>query len=149
MPDSLRVRGQETQLRVTMNGQIFRTFNSIENFTITYNVSILEKNYIGQTAPNFDEIFMGSSFEFSLDPESSDIFKLADALVERASRRTAQSAARFNLISTYNFPNGQRVRGTLPDVKLGDIPIVNGGRDQYLNVKITGKCESKLLLAGV
>jgi hypothetical protein len=149
MPDSLRARGQETQLRITLNGQILRTFTSIENFTITYNVTILEKNYIGQTAPNFDEIFMGSDFEFSLDPESSEAFKLADTITERASRRTALSAAIVNVVSIYNFPNGQRIRGTLPNVKFGNIPIGNGGRDQYVNFKFSGKCESKLLLAGV
>lgn len=149
MSDSLRVRGQETQLRVTLNGQILKTFTAIENFTLTVSMSILEKNYIGQTAPNFDEIFMGSAFEFSLDPTSSEVFKLADTIVERASRRTAQSAAKINIISTFNFPNGQRVRATLPDVKFGDIPFANGGRDQYVNTKFTGKCESKPLLAGV
>ena len=149
MSDSLRVRGQETQVRVTLNGQLQRTFTKIENFTNTANISLLEKDYLGNTSVSLDEIFKGSAFEFSMDPEGSDFLKLIDTIIERASRRTAQANVHINIVTTLNFPNGQRPRMTLPDVNFSDIPTTTGGRDQYVNVMFSGKSESKPLLAGV
>lgn len=148
MSDSLRVRGQEVQVRISLNNQILRTITAVENFTVTANISLLEKDYLGDTTTRLDEIFKGASFELSFDPESTDFLKLTKAVMDRASRRTAQSAVHINIVATFNFPNGQRPRVTLPDCKFNDIPIAAPARDQYGNVKLTGKVES-VLLAGV
>lgn len=148
MSDSLRIRGQETQVRITLNNQILRTITAVESLTITANVSLLEKDYLGETTTRLDEIFKGASFEMSFDPESTDFLKLVQAIVDRASRRTAQSNVHINIVATFTFPNGQRPRVTIGDCKFNDIPVTSGGRDQYTNVKLSGKVE-KLLFAGV
>lgn len=149
MSDSLRARGQETQLRVTLNGQIQRTFTAVESLTITPNIEKLQKGYLGDSSDRLDEIYKGCSFDFSMDPEGGEMFKLIDTIIDRAARRTAQSAVHINIIATFSFPNGQRIRWTLPDVKFQDIPVSIGGRDQYVNGKFSGACEAKPLLAGV
>lgn len=149
MSDSLRARGQEVQLRVTLNGQIQRTFTAVENLTITPNIEMLQKGYLGDSSDRLDEIYKGCSVEWSMDPEGGEMFQLIDTLIDRAARRTAQSAAHVNIVATFNFPNGKRIRWTLPDVKFGDIPVSVPGRDQYVNGKFTAKCEGKPLLAGV
>lgn len=148
MSDSLRFRGQETQVRVSLGNNILRTITAIESLTITPNISLLEKDYLGDTTTRLDEIFKGASFELSFDPESTEFLQLAQAVIDRASRRTAQSAVRINIVTTINFPNGKRPRITLPDCKFGDMPIGVAGRDQYGNVKLSGKVE-RPLFAGV
>ena len=149
MSDSLRARGQEVQLRVTLNGQIQSTFVAIENLTITPQIEKLQKGYLGNSSDSLDEIFKGCAFDFSMDPIGCEMFKLIDTIIDRAARRTAQSASHINIIATFNFPNGQRIRWTLPDVKFENIPVSVGGRDQYVNGKFSGACEGKPLLAGV
>lgn len=148
MSDSRRIRGQEVQVRITLNNQILRTLTAVENLTVTANISLLEKDYLGDTTTRLDEMFKGASFELSFDPESTDCFKLIQAIIDRASRRTAQSNVHINVVATFSFPNGQRPRVTLGDCKFSDIPIGVGGRDQYVNVKLSGKVE-KPLFAGV
>lgn len=149
MSDSLRARGQEVQLRVTLNGQIQRTFTAIENLTITPNIEMLQKGYLGDTSDRLDEIFKGCSVEWSMDPEGAEMFQLIDTIIDRASRRTAQSAVHVNVAALFNFPNGKRIRWTLADVKFGDIPVGVPGRDQFVNGKFSGKCEGKPQLSGV
>lgn len=144
MGDSLRLRGQEVQIRIVLANKLLKTITAIESLTITPNISLVEKDYLGDTSTRLDEIFKGVSFELAFDPESTEYLQLVNAIVDRAARRTPQSSVHINIIATFTFPNGQRPRVTLPDVKFSDIPIAVGGRDSYVNVRLTGKTDTWL-----
>lgn len=148
MSDNLRLLGSDNIVRVTMNNTLQRTITAIESMSITLNVQILEKEYLGKTTVTLDEIFKGASWELQFDPESTEFLKVNLAVRDRSSRRVANGAVRINIATTMNFPNGQRPRILLPDVKFDPIAMNQGGRDQYLSNRWSGKVEN-VIASGV
>lgn len=148
MADSLRIRGQESQVRLTRNGVLERTMTAIESFDWIVNVDILQKGYLGETGDRLDEIYKSTSYTLKFDPESSDAFTLIQLVRDRAQRRTAQANAHINLVFVANFPNGQRPKITLPDVKIKDPGMGFTNRDAYVGATLSGMCES-FILSGV
>ncbi len=148
MSESLRIRGQETQIRITQGGQLQRTLTAIENATFTVMMDILRKGYLGETTDRRDDIYKGCKFEFSFDPESKDPFVMVGTLRDRAQRRTAQAQSQINAVFIANFPNGQRPRITIPDLKFQDPSLAFANRDSYVGFRFVCEAED-FILSGV
>lgn len=148
MAESLRLRGQEVQLRLTQAGKLLRTITAIENATWTVLMDILRKGYLGETTERRDDMYKGTKFEFGFDPESKDPFIMVGLLRDRAQRRTSQASAQVNAVFTCNFPNGQRPRVTIPDLKFQDPSLAFANRDSYAGFRF--QCEAEdFILSGV
>jgi len=141
MADTLRIRGQEVQVRISQGGALLRSITAIENLTFTLQVDVLKKGYLGETTERRDDIYKGVALEFSFDPESSDGVALLNAIRDRASRRVAQSSVRINVTFVLNFPNGQRVRVTIADMRFQNPSIRVQGRDSYVSQQMSGESE--------
>lgn len=148
MSDSLRLRGEQIQVRLTRNGVLERTLTAIESVTWTVDMAQISKGYLGETNDRQDDIYMGTSVEVKFDPESADAFTLVQLIVSRGQRRTAQSNAHINLMIVVNMPNGQRPTVTIPDLKFGPIPMNVGKRDDYVGMTFSAKAET-FTLGGV
>lgn len=134
MSQSLRIRGQETVFRVTRNGRLEATLTAVKTFSIVMNIAQLTEGYAGETSDRHDMIYKGVTGNFNFHPESQDALTLIDLIVQRAKRRTAQAAAVVSVVSTLNFPNGERPRIAIADIQLGDIPVNMGGREAYVDI---------------
>jgi|SRR5215831_7456233 len=148
MAESLRVRGQEVQIKITQAGKLQRTLSAIESATFTVMIDILRKGYLGETTDRRDDIYKGCKFEFSFDPESNESLILVATLRDRAQRRTAQAAAQVNAVFIANFPNGQRPRITIPDLKFQDPTLSFANRDSYVGFRFQTEAED-FILSGV
>lgn len=144
----LRVRGAESQIRITLGGELQSTFTAIENFTWTVFSEILQKGYAGETADRYDTIYRGTGAEWSMDPESEDSWKLMQAIADAGARRQAQASVQINVFFVANLPNGKRPRVILPDIKIADPSIGFGSREAYLAQKLNGKT-SKFKISGI
>lgn len=148
MADELRLRGQETQLRITQGGVILRTLTLIENLTVTILAEILRKSYLGQTTEMKDDIYKGVKVEFGFDVTSSEPFVMVATLRDRMQRRTAQAGAQVNLRTTLNLANGTRPRLTIPDLKFQDPTFALQNRESYAGFRF--QCEAEdFQLSGV
>ncbi len=148
MADSLRIRGQEILIRIVAANQLLRTLTAIKSLTWTPKFDILKEGYLGEVTDRRDDIYRGSAIELEFHPESADAFVLIKLLRDRAQRRTAQAAARVNVLFTAQFPNGDRPKLTVPDVKFSDVPMSMTARDQYVGIRLSGEAED-FQLAGV
>ncbi len=148
MADSLRIRGQEILVRIIQSSQVLRTITAIKSLSWTPKFDILREGYLGETVDRRDDIYRGSAVELTLHPEGQDVLVLIGAIRDRAARRTAQSAVRISITFTASFPNGDRPRVTIPDVKFSDIPFNMSARDQYVDVRLSGEAED-FQLAGL
>lgn len=148
MAESLRIRGQEVQIRITLGGRLQRTITAIENATWTVMMDILRKGYLGETTDRRDDMYKGTKFEFSFDPESKDPFILVRTLRDRAQRRTSQASAQVNATFTCNFPNGERPKVTIPDLKFQDPTLGFANRDSYAGFRFQTEAED-FILSGV
>lgn len=148
MADSLRIRGQEIQIRLTRNGVLERTLTAIKSLTFTPKMDILREGYLGEKTDRRDNIYRGAAVELTFHPESSDALSLIAFIVARAKRDAPEATSHVNVVFVAAFPNGQRPRISVPDVKFGDIPFNMPARDQYVDMKLSGEAED-FTLAGV
>lgn len=137
MSQSNRIRGQETLFRVIKNGQLVATLTAVKSFSIVFDMAQLTEGYAGETSDRHDDIYKGITGNFTFHPEAQDALTLADLIVQRAKRRTAQAAAIVSIASVLNFPNGNRPRISIPDIKLGPIPLNMTGREAYVDMQFS------------
>jgi hypothetical protein len=133
-----RIKGQEVELLVVVNGVPYTSLTDILSFNVTPNFEIKEEEYLGETSKRFDEIFNGVSFDMELHFEDPGVLSFMQVVKDRAERRTPGTT--INVKATLNFPNGDRPRIILKDCYFGDMPIGFGGRSDYGTFKIDGKC---------
>lgn len=129
-----RIKGQETELTVILNGQPQRALTAIQSFEMTPMLETTSEGYLGETTERKDEIFKGVSGRFEAHMASGDIFRLEQAIIDRATRRTPGTVV--NLKTTLRFPNGDRIRILIPDVKIGSPSTRAGSRADYVSKSI-------------
>lgn len=129
-----RIKGQETELTVILNGQPQRALTAIQSFEMTPMLETTSEGYLGETTERKDEIFKGVSGRFEAHLDSGQIFLLEQAVIDRATRRTPGTT--INLKTTLRFPNGDRIRLLIPDVKIGSPALRAGSRSDYLSKSI-------------
>lgn len=134
---SQRIRGDQTQIVVTIDGTPITTLADVKDFDITAKFELLEEGYLGESTDRYDEIFKGASFRMMIHYETEDPLTVFLAAVQgRAQQRTPGTL--INIRSTLNFPGGDRPRVSLQDCHFGPMPFNFPARDQYGNMTIEG-----------
>ena len=129
-----RIKGQETELVVIVDGKPQRTLVDIREFEIEWQLEKKSEGYLGETTNRKDSIFMGVAGSFSMHLENEGIFDFISKVIDRARDRTA--GTKINIKTTLRFPNGDRPKIIIPDAEFGAIPLNAGGRAEYLGVKL-------------
>lgn len=133
---ALRLRGQETEIRISAGGVLQDTITKISNFEFTVNLEMTEEGFLGATTNEMDEIYNGCSFKFDLQLDSGDWFSLQDKIVSKARRITPD--LQFTIASVLNFPSGETKAIIIPDAHFGGQPMSIGGRKEYVKVSCEG-----------
>lgn len=138
----LRLKGQDTQVRMLRNGAPTEVANAISNFSMTDELEVLTENYLGRVSADYDDIYNGSNFNFEIHIEKDAPFDLRQQVIDRAQHRGSGAAARFDIVFVGTLPNGSIKALTLVDVKFGPIEITDGGRAEYVTMKFEGSCST-------
>jgi len=141
MAEEQRLKGQDTQLRITSAGVLLRTITAVSSMTLTVKSDILSKGYLGEGSERKDEIYKGVGFDLEFDPESNEGIILLGVIRDRASKRTNAANFKIGVACVLNFPNGQRPRVTIGDLKFSNPSLTIAGRDSYVGEKLTGEAE--------
>ena len=134
MANTLRIKGQEVILTVTVNGSIVTAIKNVRNFNVTVKLDQKTEDYLGETAPQFDEIYNGVGVSFSMHMSDPAVFDFITQLIRRAQRREA--GVTINIKATLNFPNGQKRKVVCNDLFFGNFPIQFGSRADYGEISV-------------
>lgn len=129
-----RLKGQETEVMLVVDGTPQATITTIKSFEMTWQLEKSSEGYLGETTDRKDAFFKGISGSIDMHIENQDIFGLIVKIVDKARRRTP--GTKINIKTTLNFPNGDRPRLMIPNVEFGDIPLNLGGRGEFASVKL-------------
>ncbi len=140
MSSTIRLKGQETQIRLLRQGAPTQVAAAISNFEMTDELEVLEEEYLGRVAADYDDIYKGSTFTMEVHVEGDAPFDLRDQVIARAQRRGADAASTFDISFVGGIPGGTIKILTLVDVKFGPIGISDGGRGEYVTFKFEGSC---------
>jgi len=135
---SQRIKGQEVELQLVIDGTVQDTVTAFSSFEISAELEKLEESYLGEKTPRFDEIFNGISGSLDFHSENKSVFNIMQSIIDRAKRRTP--GTQINLKATLNYPNGDRPRVLLQDVYFGAIPLNFGSRSDYGSVSLDFSC---------
>lgn len=131
-------------VRIARGRAVESTITAIKDITIQFDFATLEEGYLGETTMRKDDIFNGVSGSMTIDAEGQEVFELLDFIKRRAQRSATignLADARINATATYAFPNGQRPRILVRDMKFDAAPIAAPSRDAYVNVALSYKAE--------
>lgn len=133
MPNS-RVRGQETEITLIVDGQPRLNITFVKSHSFIYKFKKSDAGYIGETTQRYDTVFMGIDGKFQINMGDPDIFRFAEQLKAKARLRTP--GMRVNVKTVVNFPNGRRARVLIEDVEFGDLPFDFADRSEKATVDL-------------
>lgn len=133
-----RLKGQDVQIRLNLGRNILRTITAVDSFTLGYQFAVISKGYLGETTMRKDDIFNGISGSIRFDHESQDALLLLDTIKRRAQRAIDVPVAdnQINAAVVLQFPNGQRPRVAVRDMKFGEASVEVTGRDSYVGTPL-------------
>lgn len=135
LPD--RVKGQETTVLITTDGNLEDSLVDVVDFTVTNMLEIISKGYLGEKTERKDEIFKGVKFDITFHVHTQDVLNFTDRIKKRAMRLTPNT--KFNITSVLQFPNGDTPSITINDAKFGEAPMSTRSREDYVEFKYTGE----------
>lgn len=133
-----RIKGQETQVVIVVDGVPQTSLSFVRSLTITPRFDKLEEGYLGEFSQKFDEIFQGVDFSMELNFNDPGVIDFMLKVKDRAQRRTPGTV--INMNTTLSFPNGTRTTVTLSDCFFANMPIGFGSRSDYGTFSIDGSC---------
>lgn len=142
MSETLNLRGDDIQAQLTRNGVLERTLVDFVSGNITGKFTRHYENYLGRQGEKVDEQFDHVEGALLVRPRSQAILVLYDLITQRARRQIAQDLLVVNLVTTLQFPNGDRPKVVVPDLKFGDLPLNWGGRNQYAETPLDFAAET-------
>jgi len=137
---SQRIKGQEVEVLVLVNGQVQNTLLNNKSFEFMMQTETLEEGYLGEKTDRYDEIFKGFSGSGEFDNSEAGLSDFFLAIQNRAARRNPGTIV--NIKATLNYPNGDRKRWIFQDCFFDPMGLSFGGRDQYGSTKLDFKCSN-------
>ena len=133
-----RIKGQETEIRIILDGQVVAALTYIRNFEVTPKLEKIEEQYLGETTKRYDEIFNGVDFKMDLHFSDADMFNFIESVISRAQRRVP--GTKVNIKAKLNFASGQTPIVMMNDCFFDELPISFGGRSEYGQITVSGSC---------
>ena len=139
-----RIRGQEVSVALVQDGVTLDTLTAVKSFEFTYQQEIKNEGYLGETSERVDSIYKAIKGQLEIHTSDKAGFVLAQALVEKAARRTPNM--KINIKCTFSYANGDRVKCTIPDVEFGDIPFNSANRTDYVSTRLDFAASEAILV---
>lgn len=141
-----RIKGQDVTILLAQDGTLLDEFNEISSFEYTDELELISKGYLAQKSEKKDMIFKGVKGSFELDMSSQNIFRLRNAIVNKAKNITPD--AEFNVSGVLAFPDGTTPTFAMQNVSFGPIPTNISARADYVKVKLEFACEDLSITFG-
>lgn len=145
---SLRIRGQEATIRVTVDGDTQDgSWFKVKDFTATPRQDITEEDYLGELESDLDIQHHGYDLGFSVDIQDRKVIDFITNIVDREQSQQAHPAITINVIYAFRADNGNPVAESFYDVFLKVNETSVGGRKEYISASFEGKAKKRAVLA--
>lgn len=142
----LRIKGQETTVSIISPGGLeVQLGEAVKSLSIELQMDVMSEGYLGGTTEMKDDLFKGVSGSITMHLTGADYQRFTDSIVARSQRRTAASD-RYNINSTFAFPDGTRSRSILTDIFFGNPKMEVGSREDYVEASFDFECSSMVNL---
>lgn len=129
-----RLKGQEVEVRIIVDGVLSDAFTSIGSFNETLKLEKKEEGFLGETTNRYDEIFNGFDGAMEIQVSNQRWMQFQAQIKSRARRE--QPNLQFNVVVTDFYPNGDTPTRTYVDVFFGPQPRSVASRGDYVKVSL-------------
>lgn len=136
--NDLRLRGQEVELRLVVDGTVEANVTLFSSMDETMKLEKKEDGFLGETTNRYDHIFNGYDGKLKCQLNSSDYQLYANKIKAQAQRKTPGTV--FNIVRTDYYANGQTLVKTYLDCKFGPAPTSVGGRGEFVTFELDFSC---------
>lgn len=133
----LRARGQEVSVRISKGQALISEITAVKDYVLRFETTVIQEGYLGRTSNSHDDIFNGITGSMGITHEGDDVVRLAASVVERAKRTRSPNLDQINSMASIRFPNGDKPRILVPDMKFNAFEINASGRDAFINTPIS------------
>lgn len=140
-----RISGQDTEITIVVDNVPITTIRAVRSHSVTVKMKIVTEEYCGETGPRKDDFYDGIAGSIELDLENSDSFVLIDTIKARAQNRA--SGTKIAIKAMYQFPDGDRVIGNIPNAVFGDLPINFASRTDYGKLTLSYEAEQMRIVS--
>jgi hypothetical protein len=133
----LRIKGQEVELMLVVDGVVQASLTDFKSFEVMLNFEIKEEGFLGEKNDRYDEVYKGVSGSADMQNSSPDTFTFFDAVKSRAQRRTPGTL--INAKATMNYPSGQKRRVIISNIFFDPMGLSFAGRTEYGATKLSFK----------
>lgn len=142
---STRLRGQETTIRVTVDGELQEgSWFKVKDFNASPRQDLIEEDYLGEFASDLDMQHHGYDLAFSVDVQDRNVIDFLSKLVANEEARVRHP--RITVTVTYAFRDGSVVAEAYYDVFLKVNEQSIGGRKEYVSASFEGKAKKRTVL---
>jgi len=135
-----RILGQDTEIRIIMNGGVEESLTDVMSFSTTDKLEIKEQGYLGETTNRHSQVYSGTSGDISFHLEKGAAFKFKQNLIDRARRKVGYF--KVNVLSTFIFPGGDTFRILFPDIQVGSPKVEDSKREDFVAMSFSWACDS-------
>jgi len=136
-----RLRGQEVEVRISLNGNLQDTITAIASFEETFKLEKKEDGFLGEVTNRYDHIFNGIDGKCEFQVNSADWMTFQNAVKAQAQRK--QPATQINLVRTDYYGSGQTAIITYGNCKFGAMPTSVAGRGEFVKVSLDFSCSDR------
>lgn len=140
---SLRVRGQEVTIKLTIDGDPQNgSWLKIKDFKLRPKTEFKEEDYLGESEEDYDIQHSGYELSFNVDNEDDKTIRYLQTLAEREAAGLSPQRVTMTVIYAYR----QRAKVTADnfyDVLLIVDEHGAGGRKEYVGTSFSGRCKKK------
>ena len=137
---SSRIRGQETTLKVIVEGQDQKgTFINVLNWDVVPRVDNVETDFCGQDESDLDQMYHGVDFTFTVQEQDSAVKKYLVDLIARQANRERPQKVIIEVHSEYREPGITNDNLVIGSAIMKPDKIGSSGRKSYGEVAFSGK----------
>lgn len=141
MSNDPRLRGQEVEVRVILNGVPESNITAIATFEETFKLEKKEDGFLGETTNRYDHIFNGIDGKLEFQVNTNDWITFQNAIQSQARRKTPTT--KIDLVRTDYYASGQTTIITYSDCKFGPQPTSVAGRGEFVKVSMDFSCSER------
>lgn len=134
MSNDPRLRGQEVEVRILLNGNPEASITAIASFEETFKLEKKEDGFLGEPTNRYDHIFNGIDGKLEFQVNTNDWVTFQKAIKLQAQRK--QPGTVINMVRTDYYANGQTTVITYGDCKFGPQPTSVAGRGEFVKVSV-------------
>ena len=144
---SARIRAQETNLRITVDGkdQEGPTWLKVLKWTVTPKITNEETDFVGETEPDGDTLLRGYNFSFETQQGDKQVDMFVAGLQDNQDAFLPPPTIMMTVFKQYREPGAGAITHVYSDVSM-KVDSEDGEGKSYLTYKFSGFAKRRALL---